>query len=334
MKRSIENRTSGKRGTTGASGAIAPSRWGIVLAGGEGERLRPLIRQRLGHDKPKQFCTLTSDKTLLEETLDRVSELVPRERLVTIIGRDHGRFMNGCASRAGRVIAQPAGRETAPGIFLPAAYILRADPAATVLIFPSDHYISSGPAFSRCVERAAALAEREREKIVLLGAIPDGPEVDYGWIEPERRAAGAMKVSRFREKPDAREAEAMFAQGCLWNTMVMAVKIRTLWAMGRACLPDMMEHFDALLPALGTEQEASALAETYRRLGSFNFSRDIIERLPRQILVVPMEGVEWSDLGRPARILELMDQLGRGWPASEAAALPGPGFAETSIAEA
>lgn len=302
------------------SGAGAANRWGIVLAGGEGERLKPMIREWLGHEKPKQFCTLTSDKTLLEETLDRVSGIVARERLVTIIGRDHGKHMNGCAARAGRLIHQPSGRETAPGIFLPAAHILRADPAATVLIFPSDHFISSGPAFPACVERAAALAERSPGKIVLLGAVPDGPEQDYGWIEPERswpRTAGAMKVSRFREKPGAREAAEMFEQGCLWNTMVMAVKIETLWDLGRACLPEMMVHFDALLPALGTAWEASALEETYQRLGRYNFSSQIVERVPERVMVLPMTGVEWSDLGRPARIRELMGRLGRVAPPAQ-----------------
>jgi len=296
----------------------APGRWGIVLAGGEGERLKPLIRQWLGHEKPKQFCALTSDKTLLEETLDRVSGLVAKERIVTIIGRDHRAYMNGSASRAGKLILQPAGRETAPGIYLPAAHILRADPSATVLIFPSDHFISSGPAFAACVRKAAGMAERWPEKIVLLGAVPDGPEEDYGWIEPDRSwstAAGAMKVASFREKPGTKEAAAMFEQGCLWNTMVMAVKVKTLWAMGRECLPEMMEHFDALLPSLGTPSEGSALASAYRRLGRHNFSRDIVERVPDRVMVLPMEGVEWSDLGRPARIEEIRGRLGRAWPA-------------------
>lgn len=294
------------------------ARWGIVLAGGEGERLKPLIRQWLGHEKPKQFCALTSERTLLEETLDRVSGLVPRERLLTIIGRRHRGYLNGCAARAGRLVLQPAGRETAPGIYLPAAHVLRADPSATVIIFPSDHFVSSGPAFSACVRKAAAMAERRPEQLVLLAAVPDGPEEDYGWIEPDRSwstAAGAMKVSRFREKPGAQEAVRMFNDGCLWNTMIMAVKVRTLWDMGRACLPEMMEHFDALLPSLDTPGESDALAETYRRLGRYNFSRDIVERLPERVMVLPMDGVEWSDLGRPARIREIRGRLGREWPA-------------------
>lgn len=306
--------------------AAAPRRWAVVLAGGEGERLKPMIREWLGHEKPKQFCTLTSDKSLLEETLDRVAAIVPAERTVTIIGREHGAFMGGCADRAGLLLKQPAGRETAPGIFLPAAHILRADPDATVLIFPSDHFISRGPAFARCVERAAALAELRPDKIVLLGAVPDGPERDYGWIEPDRSwatAAGAMDVATFREKPGESEAEDMFERGCLWNTMVMAVKVGTLWELGRTCLPEMMRHFDALLPALGTSWEASALEETYRRLGRFNFSSQIVERVPRRVMVLPMTGVEWSDLGRPARIQEIMGRLGRGRPSATAPALLG-----------
>lgn len=304
----------------------APGRWGIVLAGGEGERLKPLIRQWLGHEKPKQFCALTSDKTLLEETLDRVSSLVPSERLVTIIGRRHRAFMNGCAARAGRLVLQPEGRETAPGIFLPAAHVMRADPQATVIIFPSDHFISSAPAFAACVRKAASMAERWPEKIVLLGAIPDGPEQDYGWIEPDRSwsaPSGAMKVARFREKPGEAEAERMYRDGCLWNTMVMAVKVRALWDMGRRCEPGMMRHFDALLPSLGGPGEGPALAAAYRRLEPRNFSRDIVERLPERVMVLPMEGVEWSDLGRPARIEEIRGRLGRAWPASPVPCLVG-----------
>lgn len=294
------------------------NRWTVVLAGGEGERLKPLIRSSLGLEKPKQYCALVGEQTLLEETLGRVKDFAPFERTLTVIGRGHGVYLNGSCARAGRVVEQPAKRETAPGIFLPAAHILRADPLATVLIFPSDHFVSAGPAFSRCVDSAADLAEHNTDKIVLLGAVPDAPEQDYGWIEPDwswSAAGGAMRVARFKEKPEAQEAAALFERGCLWNTMVMAVKIKTLWEMGRLCLPGMMERFDALLPALGTARETSALTAAYRGLGCFNFSKDILELLPDRVMVLPMSGVEWSDLGHPARIFKVLERSSKRWAA-------------------
>lgn len=297
------------------SDLISPGRWAIVLAGGDGERLRPFIRQRLGQERPKQYCALTGRKTLLEETLERVGALAPSRKTITVIASHHRPYLDGRAAPPGRLIEQPCKRETAPGIFLPAAHILREDPSATVLIFPSDHFISPEPRFARCVAEAAALAERWRDRIVLLGAEADAPEPDYGWIEPDwswSTASGAMQVARFMEKPRPSEAELLFKQGCLWNTMVMAVKARALWDIGRACLPGMMAEFDALLPLLGTPWEAEAVGEAYGRLGSFNFSRDVVERVPRRVMVQPMYGIEWSDLGRPARITQLLERLGGG----------------------
>ena len=296
------------------SGRSEPSRWAIVLAGGDGERLKPFIQERFGCDKPKQYCKLTSDRTLLEETLLRVRALVSSERILTIIGHDHRRFLNGEAKLCPRFIEQPAKRETAPGIFLPAAHVLREDPSATILIFPSDHYISAGRVFEQRVAAAAESAEMWPDKLVLLGAVPDGPEEDYGWIEPVRSSSAvssALRIRRFREKPSAPEAEELYSRGCLWNTMIMAVKVRTLWEIGRQCLPEMMRRFEAVVPALGGLQEADAVEAAYRGMDSYNFSRDIVEQVPDRVLVLPMSGVEWSDLGRPSRISHTLGRRGQ-----------------------
>lgn len=287
----------------------APGRWAVVLAAGAGIRLRPLTQRLWGVNTPKQFCALTGERTLLEQTLDRLEDMVSLDRRLTIISRGDRKLLNGATALAGRLVEQPLNRETAPGIYLPAAHILKTDPLATVLILPSDHYVSSGPAFSLILSRAALLAERWPEKIVLLGAVADGPEQDYGWIEPDwsgSTAGGAMPVKSFWEKPGAKQTAALFEQGALWNTMVMAVKIKTLWAIGRDCLPEMMNVFDELLGTLETNGEEDALEQAYRILGTHNFSRDIMERVPERILVLPITGMTWSDLGRPERALEVL----------------------------
>jgi mannose-1-phosphate guanylyltransferase len=287
-------------------------RWAIVLAGGEGERLRPFIKRWLGRHRPKQYCAFSGGKTMLEHTFSRAAGLVPPERTLTVIGRGHRDFL-GPASSYGRIVEQPDNRDTAPGLFLPALHVLEADPEATLLIFPSDHFIAPGGVFLDRMRQAVELAERREDRLILLGAVPDGPETDFGWIEPGPLDAddGSRPVASFLEKPNERDAAMFFRDAYLWNTMIMAVKARTLWRMGRRLLPALIKTLEGLRGALGTSREAAALAKAYERMPPINFSKAILERCPEETLVMPMHGVEWSDWGRPARISQTLRHSGR-----------------------
>ncbi|HWO05618.1 MAG TPA: sugar phosphate nucleotidyltransferase [Methylomirabilota bacterium] len=96
--------------------------WAVVLAGGEGSRLRALTRYLYGDERPKQYAVLTGSKSLLRQTLERVARLVPPSRIVVVAQASHDRYLG--AELAGfpqiHVLAQPSDRGTAAGVLMPA----------------------------------------------------------------------------------------------------------------------------------------------------------------------------------------------------------------------
>ena len=313
--------------------------WAIILAGGEGKRMRQFTSRWLGVSRPKQYCTFLGTHSMLEQTVDRARKLVPAERIVTVIGQGHDRYL-GKIHLAGRVIQQPAQKDTGPGILLPAAYILARDPEATLLIFPSDHFIFPESHFLQYVRRALPLAA-STHKLVLLAAAPDRPEPDYGWIEIGSRLQGrpagrhersARRVLRFHEKPDAAEARDYLARGLLWNTMVMAVKARTLWSQAGQLQPQAEKRLETLLQVMqmsrrsqsGIRLDAGVPQHIFAGLPSFNFSTGFLHPKAQDCIALPMEGLLWSDWGRPERVIETIGRM------RQLASLPGglPGALE------
>ena len=163
--------------------------WAIVLAGGQGTRLSPLVQRIHADGRPKQFAVLTGSRSLLRQTLDRAAISVTPERTVVVTTEIHSpyfasEFSGPGAPRVGKVLVQSQDRGTAAGILLPTQWIAWRDPEATVAIFPSDHFVANDAAFMRHVTSLAAVVERHPGRIVLVAATPDSVETGYGWIEP------------------------------------------------------------------------------------------------------------------------------------------------------
>lgn len=298
--------------------------WAIVLAGGEGVRLRALTRLLHGEDRPKQYAVLRRDKCLLQETLDRVALLVPRERTVIVTQERHARYMPEelDPARPGPpwVLAQPEDRGTAAGVLLPARWILARDAEAIAAVFPSDHLVVDEAAFMGHVEQVAEFVDGRPDGTVLLGARPTEPETDYGWVEPGEpigwvEQGPLRRVSRFVEKPDPAEAQALYASGALWNTFVLVARAAVLVAAGRARLPDLDERLRRAVAFAGTEHERWALRQAYGSMAKANFSRSLLERWPAALAVsaLPAE-VRWCDLGTPERVVRTLTCLGMSAP--------------------
>jgi mannose-1-phosphate guanylyltransferase len=297
-------------GASGAQGEGARRSWSIVLAGGDGVRLRDYVVSRFGEPRPKQYCAFSGRRTMLQHTFDRGAALSGRERTLVVVGREHLRWARPqLADRGGELIVQPASRDTAAGVFLPLAWVRARDPEAVVYVLPSDHFVEPESRFLEVVASAGAVATAEPSHLVLVGVEPDEAEVEYGYIETGRPGDAVAAVTSFVEKPDADQAAMAIARGALWNTMVMAGTVEAFWQAGREALPTTMACFDELVSVIDTPAERATLEALYDRLPRANFSRDVLGPAARRCLAVRMAGVEWSDWGRAERIEETVQRL-------------------------
>jgi mannose-1-phosphate guanylyltransferase len=290
--------------------------WAVVLAGGEGMRLRPLVRQVVGHDRPKQYVPLLGTRTLLRQTLDRVGLAIPDSRTLVVTVRQHAGYIAEEFATPPRptILAQPFDRGTAAGVLYPAHWIAWRNPEATVAIFPSDHFLLGEASFMAHVAEIAAWVEKNPDRLVLLGAQPTSPEVEYGWIEPgdtlgEASSGPIRAVRQFWEKPAVARARACMTAGHLWNTSVMVGKVATLVQVGGQALPELSDRLARIEPFAGTPSEADAVRQAYELMPKANFSRAVLEVAPECLAVSRLPRIIWSDLGSPHRVMEALTRV-------------------------
>jgi mannose-1-phosphate guanylyltransferase len=290
--------------------------WGVILAGGDGIRLRPLTRVVCGDERPKQYVTLTGSRSLLQQTLDRTALRIPAERTVVISVETHASYLAAAMPGHGaNVLLQPGNRGTAAGVLLPVHWIRNRAPGATVAVFPSDHLVLEQEVFMGHVADAAAFVDENPWRIVLLGVPATHAETEYGWIEPGPmlgRAGGSpvRAVQRFVEKPSVETAQACLAAGASWNTFVFVAKASTLVEAGRRCVPRIHSGLERMVHLAGRRARPEAIWRVSAGLPTANFSRDILQNLAPMLAVTTLTGVTWCDWGSPRRVVQSLDRLG------------------------
>jgi mannose-1-phosphate guanylyltransferase len=290
--------------------------WAVVLAGGEGVRLRALIRQLLADERPKQYVPLVGAVSLLRQTLDRVAWLIPDDRTVIVSQQHHARHIAGelGGMPTPHVLFQPQDRGTAAAVLFATHWIAQKDPEATVVVFPADHFLEEEAAFLTHIAEVIAFVHQQPEWLVLAGAQPTEPEPEYGWIKPGEpvgatTSGGIFRVRAFWEKPDAGLACRYLADGWLWNTLVFVVTAKTLIAAGWEFLPTFLERLAHGSVFAGTEHEAWALRQTYALAPTTDFSRSLLQSCPPFLAVSKLPPLAWSDLGSPARLVRTLSAL-------------------------
>jgi len=295
------------------------NRCAIILAAGEGVRLRSFVESFRGDALPKQYVKFFGDRSMLQSTFQRAQRLIPRERIFTVVDQSHFEFAEVTQQLVDQpktqVVIQPSNRDTAIGLLLPLAHLLERHPDATVAVFPSDHFISDDDLFMAHVDAAFGIVEQDSEKIVLMGIPPRVAEPDYGYIvpaddPPSAFPCGAQIVSRFVEKPAADVAQEIVSLGGLWNTLVMVFRAQNFLSYVRAINNRLYSYFWRIRDALGAHSLMRAMERIYERAQPVNLSKVILEELPRrcpsQLLVLPVRGVYWCDCGSEERMGEFL----------------------------
>jgi mannose-1-phosphate guanylyltransferase len=284
--------------------------WAVLLAGGDGVRLRELTRRIAGDSRPKQFCRIIGRESLLRQTRTRVAPLFPVNRQVFVLSRAHEKYFGEDLTETidSHLIAQPLNRGTGIAIILTILHVLQRDPDAVVAFFPCDHYYADDASFRLTIRSALESAGKNSESIVLVGADAEYPEVDYGWIEPgvvvSEAAGGRLSsVARFWEKPSLRQAQALLRRGCLWNTFVTVGRATTFFEMLCSQVPEAVLTISRAIAD-------NALDVAYQQLGTVDFSRDVLVNLPHRLLVLRDQASGWADLGSPARVLGTLSRNG------------------------
>jgi mannose-1-phosphate guanylyltransferase len=310
------------------SGKNISRRWGVILAGGEGTRLSRLTRFICGDDRPKQFCPLFGQCTLLELTRQRAQRSIPQDQTLVALTRSHSRFYeDDLAVRLGRNIVQPGNRGTAPPLLYSLLTIAQTDPDALVAVLPCDHHYSDEAAFDLVLESAFDAAHAWRDFVVLVGAQPDSPEPEYGWIELGPSASQfhneLFHVEGFREKPSAEAAQKLMDGGSVWNTFVMVGHVRAFLDMFDDAVPHLLGAFQGVRAWNGEETHIEE--SLYERIAEVDFSRHVLSVEPSRLLSLRAGRMGWNDLGHPDRVLAVLRQNGaKPWWLSQwgAAAIP------------
>lgn len=279
--------------------------YGLILAGGRGTRFWP--RSRRTH--AKQVLRIFGERSLIQSTVDRLSPLIPPERL-WVLTNEHLRdeIVRQLPSIPQRqILAEPVQRNTAPAIGLAAHILHSLDRDAVMGVFPSDHVIARSRRylqFARAGFRAAA-----EGKIVVLGIIPRWAETGYGYIEfPRGTRTGSLKpvpVTSFREKPDTRTASKyVAAKRFYWNAGMFFWRADVLLDALRLHLPKTASLL-ASLPPFHSRQFPPRLAEIFPRCENISIDYAVLERA-NNVVGFACDDIGWNDVGSWNAVYELV----------------------------
>lgn len=272
----------------------------VILSGGSGTRLWPLSRGQY----PKQFLPLVSEKTMIQETMLRLSGLAGLQPPIAVCNEDH-RFMMAeqmweIGIKPAAIILEPMGKNTAPAVAIAA---LSVDPEDVLMILPADHVIVDHDSFRQAAIVAESLARQDR--LVTFGIVPTGPETGYGYIKSAGEGEGAFAVEAFVEKPDKATAEHYLASGdFFWNSGMFVFKAGSYLDELAKFNPEMLRFCREALQGAQRDLDFTRLDKAaFSACPSDSIDYAVMEKTDRAVMV-PLD-VGWNDVGSWAALWDV-----------------------------
>ncbi|HAR94491.1 MAG TPA: mannose-1-phosphate guanylyltransferase [Deltaproteobacteria bacterium] len=286
--------------------------YGVIMAGGKGERFWPLSTKRV----PKPFIRLLATNTMIQMTVERLLKIVPEDRIMVVLGAEHLAIAQEQLSLwpAVRYLVEPAGRDTAPCIGLAAVTLQREDPKALMVVVPSDHYIPDQFIFVETMRKGIRLA-RDDARLVTTGIKPTRPETGYGYIQAGKRLPsdvpdGCFEVRRFVEKPDARRAADYLAEGgYYWNSGIFIWQADTVLRGIARHMPRLDRGLQQIRAAMDAGDEVKK-DEFFCALEKRSIDYGLMEKAENVVMLEA--GFIWDDVGTWSSLQRVLPADERG----------------------
>ncbi|MFA6917993.1 MAG: sugar phosphate nucleotidyltransferase [Candidatus Gracilibacteria bacterium] len=272
----------------------------VILAGGSGTRLWPLSTK----DCPKQFHKIASNKTMIEDTIDRI-DFLKKSDIYLSINKNHLKLVKklcpGIPSK--NIIIEPAMRDTASGIGLAAAIIAKRYPKEVMAVIYADHVISNKKEFQKSLKIAEKLALKE-DTLNIIEVPATEPNTNYGYVKLGKLNkkidnTEIYNLDCFVEKPDLKKAKEFLKSGkYLWNTGLYVWKAATLLENYKKFLPDTYKKLEKMMTKYDTKDQNKTLNSLYPTLEKISIDYAIMEKVPpTKIRIIKTKNLGWSDVG-------------------------------------
>jgi len=280
-----------------------PNHFALIMAGGQGTRFWPWSIPA----KPKQFLAVIGDQPLLTQTYQRLQRFIPRSNIFVIADRCYlpavRECLNGFAEE--NFIAEPAPRNTAPALILANIVLSRRNPDASLLVAPSDHFISKEEVFA--AQLGAALEYASSGRLVTAGIMPDSPHTGYGYIHFSARNADALGGTRFypvlafKEKPDRATARRYLKQKTYcWNSGMFVYTLRRFRELLSAYNPYYAEQYEALERC---RNDTARFSETFCAIKPDSIDYALLEKAKEVSMF--KAAFAWNDVGSWSSVYDM-----------------------------